>query len=446
MKKGFKIISTVLVLVLMGCFLPVQSAKAAENQNVYNRFTNYSTTIDAPKTLNFIYNDLYDGYMDFTINIKHHSYGIGELYDVVGTTGRTNEELYSSTLAFINFGDEGQSSFHINVKKPGTHQITTELYVRGGDTSSLVFTITANPAPITVSSDGVVVPATCKTTGLKNSDYSGQTIYKWGDEYYSDEACDDGNKITLETIAIIPDAHNWGEWTDNTPGNCVEKGTQKRVCANDPSHVDTRETDIAPDKHKSELIDVEEKAPTISDYGVKAHWECPDCHTKYLNKDDEEPASDEALRIDKLAYSFKASEYKWSKGSNSGCPLTADNNYSGIEADEKFDSLYIDGRFVANTNYSLDKGSVIITLKPSYLNTLKNGKHTVKAVFSDGGEAETVLRVVNESTDSPSTGDNTMLMPVWVILILSMMSAAYFFIKGHYAKLKAFISNPSSDN
>ncbi len=387
----------------------------------------------------------------------------------------------------------GPVSFAIKVFKPGVYSLKSEFQYRpkGADTYTSLgektFTVkaTAEEFTRTAENKGIIQPPTCTKAG-KSMPEEYNKCYKWGVEYFSDEDCNDDSTIVLlpinplghawddgtvttpatcsaegvktyvckndadhtktENVPKNSDAHEWGEWTEVTPANCVEKGTRKRVCSLNSEHSQTEDTAIAPNNHKSDLIYVEEKAPTISSYGEKAHWECSDCGKKCLDKDGKNEATDADLVIDKLAYSYKASAYKWVKGSNSGCSLTADNNYSGIEAFEKFDSLYIDRETVAKTNYSLEKGSVIITLKPSYLNTLKNGKHTVKAVFSDGGEAETVLSIENKSTESPSTGDDTTFVPVWVVLILSMMSAAFFFVKGHYTKRKAFINIPSSDN
>ena len=452
MKVFLKFMSAALVFALAVCMVPSArvSALTYENVEVKNNIDGGTVNITAPSKITYLFTSGFSpNVIQWTIDYcATFPDGLGTKYHITTPTGHYD----SNVLSNDTFGSMGEGAPDcrtiIDVDKPGTYTFQTKYdyydineWVNAGYP---VYTINASAVKQVRGTDSAIIKAaTCSETGSKIPDTYNEW-YKWGDEYYSDEACT--NQITLETIPIDSNAHNWGEWTEVTPANCVEKGTLKRVCLLNSEHSETEYTNIAPNNHKSALIYVEEKAPTISSTGEKAHWECSDCGKKYLDKDGKNQATDADLVIDKLVYTFKASEYKWSKGSNSGCSLTADNNYSGIEADEKFDSLYIDGGLVANTNYSLDKGSVIITLKPSYLNTLKNGEHTVKAVFSDGGEAETVLRIVNESTDSPSTGDNTMLMPVWVILILSMMSAAYFFMKGHYAKQKAFISTPSSDN
>ena len=56
-----------------------------------------------------------------------------------------------------------------------------------------------------------------------------------------------------------------------------------------------------------------------------------------------------------------------------------------IDADAaKFERLEVNGQTLHGSNYSTNAGSTIITLHPSYLDTLDNGTYTVRAVFTDG--------------------------------------------------------------
>ncbi|MDD3430169.1 MAG: hypothetical protein PHG02_09230 [Oscillospiraceae bacterium] len=52
---------------------------------------------------------------------------------------------------------------------------------------------------------------------------------------------------------------------------------------------------------------------------------------------------------------------------------------------DKCSGIWIDGTAIAREYYDLERGSVILTLKPSYLATLSAGRHTVYFVFDDGG-------------------------------------------------------------
>ena len=56
-----------------------------------------------------------------------------------------------------------------------------------------------------------------------------------------------------------------------------------------------------------------------------------------------------------------------------------------IDADAaKFERLEVNGQTLHGSNYSTNAGSTIITLHPSYLDTLDNGTYVVRAVFTDG--------------------------------------------------------------
>ena len=51
------------------------------------------------------------------------------------------------------------------------------------------------------------------------------------------------NLTAQEEIAAL--GHAYGEWTVVTEATCTEKGVEQRVCANDASHVETREIPVA---------------------------------------------------------------------------------------------------------------------------------------------------------------------------------------------------------
>lgn len=69
-----------------------------------------------------------------------------------------------------------------------------------------------------------------------------------------------------------------------------------------------------------------------------------------------------------------------------------------------FDKVYVNDTLLSNENYVVSEGSTIITLKDSYLKTLKNASYTLKATYTDGGEASTTF-VVNNVAPNPNTSD-----------------------------------------
>ena len=99
----------------------------------------------------------------------------------------------------------------------------------------------------------------------------------------------------------------------------------------------------------------------------------------------------------------------WTKGSPKGAEFTfrdtvEDNTYGQFMDGGK---MYLDGSttpMAINTDFTARKGSLIITLEPSYLETLTAEKHTLRVVFGDTGEVTTYFYVKNKST--PGGGDS----------------------------------------
>ena len=79
-----------------------------------------------------------------------------------------------------------------------------------------------------------------------------------------------------ETIPVL--GHAWGEWLQTKAPTCAEVGDEQRVCANDPSHIETRV--VAALGH--DIIHHEAKAPTCTEIGWEAYDTCSRCdYTTY---------------------------------------------------------------------------------------------------------------------------------------------------------------------
>ena len=65
----------------------------------------------------------------------------------------------------------------------------------------------------------------------------------------------------------------------------------------------------------------------------------------------------------------------------------------------------MDGKTVDPANYEAVAGSVKITLKSAYLETLSAGEHTVTVKFDDG-QAETKLTVLSAAGETPVKPDD----------------------------------------
>lgn len=100
-----------------------------------------------------------------------------------------------------------------------------------------------------------------------------------GCDEVSDKAAHSGGKATCTAKAICEVCgqpygetgdHEWGEWQQTKAPTCTEKGTETRVCKNNPEHTETRDVEkVAHDVGTNWLHD------------ETNHWkECTVCHTK----------------------------------------------------------------------------------------------------------------------------------------------------------------------
>ncbi|MBP1530446.1 MAG: hypothetical protein ILA55_08145, partial [Erysipelotrichaceae bacterium] len=113
------------------------------------------------------------------------------------------------------------------------------------------------------------------------------------------------------------------------------------------------------------------------DYTVKVKYIGDDNHNDFIG--------DYTVGVT-VQNSYTANDTEWIKGSYSGDLII----YKALTQDEQTFGKFIDVRVDEETdvldtaNYDKEAGSVRVTLKPSYLETLSVGKHTLTAYFTDG--------------------------------------------------------------
>ena len=121
-----------------------------------------------------------------------------------------------------------------------------------------------------------------------------------------------------------------------------------------------------------------------------------------------------------------ANNNQWAKGTKDGVVITVkvsgeDNSF------DHFTGVKLDGKeLVKDVDYTVEKGSTIVTLKPETLEKLSVGEHTVTVLF-DNGEVNTTLTVLaanSQDATSPQTGDNSH-MGLWIaLMMLSLLGIA----------------------
>ena len=119
----------------------------------------------------------------------------------------------------------------------------------------------------------------------------------------------------------------------------------------------------------------------------------------------------------------------WTKNSNTSLTFRSNAEF------EDFLRVEIDGKIVDSKNYTVSKGSTIVTLTPEYLETLKTGEHTLSIVSNINGaemKANTSFHITGEpeNSNSPKTGDNSYAI-FWIVLLIISGSAIVLTRKRH---------------
>ena len=99
-------------------------------------------------------------------------------------------------------------------------------------------------------------------------------------------------------------------------------------------------------------------------------------------------------------YQFtKGADGKYVIGSKDGLTFICDGPYN------KFSGILVDGASQPKTNYTYKEGSTIVTLKPEYLQTLAEGKHTLRLVYTNG-YTDTTFTVSKHANPQTSVWEN----------------------------------------
>ncbi len=102
---------------------------------------------------------------------------------------------------------------------------------------------------------------------------------------------------------------------------------------------------------------------------------------------------------------------------------------------DKFVSLQVDGVTLDADDYTAVSGSTVVTLKASFLKTLKEGKHTITFVYTDGAVSTQFEVKAPVTTDgSPATGDAFSI--ILMLMLMSMSMLAFVTMKREYIKEK----------
>lgn len=107
-----------------------------------------------------------------------------------------------------------------------------------------------------------------------------------------------------------------------------------------------------------------------------------------------------------MEYTFTEGDgQSWVKGSEDGAQFVVKCSTDDEKTFDRFTGIQVDGTAVDGSDYTAEAGSVIITLNPSYLETLSVGEHTLTALFEEGSSASATFDIV-ENAVTPTDADS----------------------------------------
>ena len=117
----------------------------------------------------------------------------------------------------------------------------------------------------------------------------------------------------------------------------------------------------------------------------------------------------------------------WIRGQYNPAKFTIERNIDNASAFSHFTGIRVDGKTVPTAEHTAVSGSVKLGPPPGYLESLKDGSHTLTADFDDGeATAQFTVRpspghTKGDASGMPKTGDRSSL-PVWLILGLACLA------------------------
>lgn len=162
------------------------------------------------------------------------------------------------------------------------------------------------------------------------------------------------------------------------------------------------------------LTKVDEKKPTVDAAGNIEYWYCEVCDKYFSDEKAEHEITLEDTIIAKLPKFVSGANQEWTKGSKEGLTFKIDTDI------KEFKKVLVDGKELKDSDYDIKSGSTILTLKPSFLDTLSAGKHKIRFEFNTGS-VEAYFTVKDKENSSQTESANTGVQNkygLWIVLLL----------------------------
>ena len=116
------------------------------------------------------------------------------------------------------------------------------------------------------------------------------------------------------------------------------------------------------------------------------------------------------------SYAPVSSEFvSWTPGDDEGLNIVIEREAEKEDTFAHFVGVVVDGTRVAGTNYTATEGSLDLTLKPEFLETLASGEHVLRVVFDDGS-VEMSFRVEEGAVVATTVAESVAAIP-WKLII-----------------------------
>ena len=243
------------------------------------------------------------------------------------------------------------------------------------------------------------VEATCTTAG--------------NDEYWSCEGCSKlfKDKDGAEAITAIPEVPAKDHKLEKVPGTaatCKDAGTADSwkctVCnklfgdAEGKNEIEAAAVVPVTDNHN--LKKVAAKAATKTADGNIEYWKCEVCGKLFRDAEGKEELQLADTVVPRTAYDIidKGTDKTWKKGSTTGAKIEIDADYDAVTVS----SVKLGSMNLAESQYDVTRGSVIVTIHPDVLEELSTGAKEVVVTFSDDKTASSTLSVEPADAAEPT--------------------------------------------
>ena len=146
---------------------------------------------------------------------------------------------------------------------------------------------------------------------------------------------------------------------------------------------------------------VEKQAATAAKEGNIAYWFCDKCNKYFSDENAENEIKKEDTVLAKLApVIIKGDGATVTAGAKNALSFTSDAAY------RDFIRVEVDGKTIDESNYTVESGSIIVTLKEDYVAGFSKGEHTL-GIVSESGTATAHFTVNEKTTGTQEPSEDT---------------------------------------